>query len=181
MRIAKKILCGLGGLLALILLFIIVCHFNPNIATSIGNKLNNDSTETLTSEGEENNNLSDEVLFVSTTVTIGETPLAEASSDDNSLTIPSNVAGLTGYTPVIATGTEITDSKAEEIAKEVSKGNTGESLTFDESIYPYYGIINDTQKSLYKQIYANANDELKHFAPAVDATNTDLNNAFTEV
>jgi hypothetical protein len=108
--------------------------------------------------------------------------MAEASEEsEEGLTIPSNVASLTGYTPVVATGTEVTDNKATQITKEVSKGNTGQDLTFDESIYPYYGIINDTQKALYKQIYANANDELKHFAPVTDVTTSDLNNAFTAV
>jgi transglutaminase-like putative cysteine protease len=180
MRIAKKLLCGLGGLLAVILLFVLFCHFNPKVTETIGNKLDNNSSPY--NGGQVSETLSDDVLFVSTTVTIGNVPLAGTSdADTDGLTIPSNVASLAGYTPVIATGTEITDSKAEQIAKEVSKGNTGSSLSFDESIYPYYGIINDTQKTLYKQIYANANDELNHFAPATDVTSTDLNNAFTAV
>jgi hypothetical protein len=170
MRIVNKILCGLGGILAVILLFILICHLNPNISDNIGDKTNSAS------------NTSDEILQISTTVTIGELPMSEGeSNDDGSLVIPSNVAGLTGYTPVIATGTEITENKAESIKKEISKGNTGDDLTFDESIYPYYGIINDTQKALYRQIYANANDELKYFSLATEATNTDLNNAFTAV
>jgi hypothetical protein len=175
MRIVNKILCGLSGVLAVILLFVLLCHLNPNIAPAIGDKITKESSTQELSLADDNDSLQ-----VSTTVTFGETPLSDSSSEDG-LTIPSNVASLAGYVPVIATGTEVTDSKAAEIKKSVSKGNTGENLTFDESIYPYYGIINDTQKALYRQIYANADGEIKHFSPVTDATSTDLTNAFTAV
>jgi len=36
MRIVEKILYGFGGLLALILLFIAICHYNPELAEKIG-------------------------------------------------------------------------------------------------------------------------------------------------
>ena len=36
MRIVEKVLYGFGGLLALILLFIAICHYNPELAEKIG-------------------------------------------------------------------------------------------------------------------------------------------------
>lgn len=36
MRIVEKVLYGFGGLLALILLFIAICHYNPGLAAKIG-------------------------------------------------------------------------------------------------------------------------------------------------
>ena len=36
MRIVEKVLYGFGGLLALILLFIAFCHYNPELAVKIG-------------------------------------------------------------------------------------------------------------------------------------------------
>ncbi len=38
MRIVEKLLYGIGGLLALYLLFIAFCHYNPNVGT--GNRRN---------------------------------------------------------------------------------------------------------------------------------------------
>lgn len=187
MRIVEKALYGFGGLLALILLFIALCHYNPELAEKIGAVI---TAKAASDTGK--NYMGDSGAY--TTVTFGELPAAEKTktasaaenkqSEDNTdakLNIPKKVAGLTGYVPVKATGTEISQNKADEIAKQLSKGKTGADLTFDTDIYPYYGIINDTQKSLYRQIYANADALNKHFAPVTDITANDLKNAFTSV
>ena len=208
MRIVEKVLYGFGGLLALILLFIAFCHYNPELAVKIGADLKANAGEANV-ESYDNT-----VQMVNTTVTLGQLPAAqnvraaqnggapeqtnlvntpqqtketraadddEGETSDSKLKIPDKVAGLTGYIPVKATGTEITQDKADEIAKELSKGETGSNLKFDEEIYPYYGMINDAQKAVYRQIYANANDQNKHFAPVQDITANDLKNAFTSV
>lgn len=201
MRIVEKVLYGFGGLLALILLFIAVCHYNPELAAKIGAVQKADAAADV-------ENHVNEVLMVNSTVTLGELPAAEnaralaenaltgdsaaakntrsadGADDGNTeskLSIPQKVAGLSGYIPVRATGTEITQTKADEIAKELSKGETGSKLTFDGEIYPYYSIINETQRAVYRQIYANANAQNKHFAPVEDITANDLKNAFTSV
>lgn len=203
MRIVEKILYGFGGLLALILFFIAICHYNPGLALKLGADLKADAEEA---------NFGDyvnESVTANTTVTLGEFPAAQntRSAGENTLTnstapadntrsvddadttenaesklsVPGKVAGLSGYIPVKATGTEITQTKADEIAKELSKGETGSNLTFDTEMYPYYGMLNDTQKALYRQIYANADAQNKHFAPVEDITANDLKNAFTSV
>jgi len=180
MRIVEKILCGFGGLLALILLFIAVCHYNPELAVRMGVDL---KAEAETADHVEN------AFVVGTTVTVGSLPAAENTrtgdtssvDEENRLKVPGKVAGLTGYIPVKATGTEISQTKADEIAKELNKGETGSSLTFDNDLYPYYAIINETQRAVYRQIYANANAQNKHFAPVEDITANDLKNAFTSV
>lgn len=200
MRIVEKVLYGFGGLLALILLLIAICHYNPELTAKIGAEQKADAHV--------ENHVND-LLMVNTTVTLGELPAAEnvqartenaptgsnvtagstratddADTEENAesrLKIPGKVAGLSGYIPVRATGTEISQTKADEIAKELSKGETGSSLTFDGSIYPYYDIINETQRAVYRQIYANANAQNKHFAPVEDITANDLKNAFTSV
>jgi hypothetical protein len=211
MRIVEKILYGLCGLLALILLFVALCHYNPELSSKIGSMLENkaggndvestgeistsgtnnaDNTEASSVEAQSEESESDETeteeLGINITVTVGTLPAAESAdsedaTEEDRLTIPSKVAGLTGYIPVKATGTEITQTRADEIKSTLGKGNTGDNLEFNEEIYPYYGIINDTQKTIYKQIYANADDELKRFAPATDVTANDVRNAFTAV
>ncbi|MDE7273634.1 MAG: hypothetical protein K2N95_11325 [Lachnospiraceae bacterium] len=200
MRIVEKILYGFGGLLALILLFIGVCHYNPELTKMMGAELKVEA---------ESGNHTDEIFMVNTTVTIGELPAAQnihtvtesalagnpaltgdartvddsgtEESSESKLNVPGKVAGLSGYIPVKATGTEISQSRADEIAKELSKGETGSGLTFDGDIYPYYAIINEKQRAVYRQIYANANAQNRHFAPVEDITANDLKNAFTSV
>lgn len=203
MRIVEKVLYGFGGLLALILLFIAVCHYNPELAVKIGANRKADAAETEMESDIRDANV------VNTTVTLGTLPAAQntrtpeesaltgsvastgnartadnADTDESAesrLKVPGKVAGLSGYIPVKATGTEITQTRADEIAKELSKGETGSSLTFDSDLYPYYAIINETQRALYRQIYANANAQNRHFAPVEDVTANDLKNAFTSV
>lgn len=203
MRIVEKVLYGFGGLLALILLFIAVCHYNPELAVKIGANRKADTAEAETVSDRR------DALVVNTTVTLGTLPAAQntrtpeagaltgsvastgntravdnADTDESAesrLKVPGKVAGLSGYIPVKATGTEITQTRADEIAKELSKGETGSSLTFDSDLYPYYAIINETQRALYRQIYANANAQNRHFAPVEDVTANDLKNAFTSV
>ncbi len=196
MRIVEKVLYGFGGLLALILFFIAICHYNPELAVRLGADLKAEAVEAG------NASHVNDVLAVNTTVTLGELPAAAQAKETSALTgdqapdsrakvvdegtedrlkVPEKVAGLSGYIPVKATGTEISQTKADEIAKELSKGETGSSLTFDGEIYPYYAIINEKQRAVYRQIYANANAQNKHFAPVEDITANDLKNAFTSV
>ena len=183
MRIVEKVLYGFGGLLALILLFIALCHYNPELAVKLGAAITVDAEEKTAPVPDRM------ALAANTTVTLGQLPAAEntrsaESEQDNAeekLNIPGKVAGLTGYIPVKATGTEITQTKADEIAAELGKGETGSGLTFDAEMYPYFEMLNDTQKSLYRQIYANADAQNKHFAPVTDITANDLKNAFTSV
>ena len=202
MRIVEKLLYGVGGLLALILLFIALCNHNPDIATNIGERLgktDENVDEMLEAEMPEANmsEMGMPILgrngetrtgnyVIKTTVTQGEQPAAESPNSDDEeaeehLNIPNKVAALTGYIPIKSTGTEITQAKADEILATLSKGKTGEGLTFDEEFYPYYGMINETQKALYRQLYANANDMQKNFSPVTDITANDLKNAFTAV
>lgn len=197
MRIVEKLLYGVGGLLALILLFIALCSRNPDIALKIGERLGktDENVEEALEAGTPDAGVSETGrdgeartgnYVIKTTVTQGEQPAAESPNSDDEevekqLNIPKKVAALTGYIPIKSTGTEITQAKADEILETLGKGKTGEGLTFDEEFYPYYGMINETQKALYRQLYANANDMEKNFSPVADITANDLKNAFTAV
>lgn len=181
MRIVEKLLYGIGGLLALILLFIALCSRNPGIAVKIGERLG--KTDENMEDVEEDPVGS---YAIKTTVTQGEQPAAESpdpedEEEEKPLDIPKKVAALTGYIPVKSTGTEVSQAKADEILETLGKGKTGDGLTFDEEFYPYYAMLNETQKALYRQIYANADDMQKNFSPVTDITANDLKNAFTAV
>jgi len=203
MRIVEKVLYGFGGLLALMLLFIAFCHYNPEFTEKIGSMLEEDTLQVEAKAVSDDD--MDAPMTLNRTYTVGELPGAGApsgadssaaqASDENKskaaqpddeaeekLNIPSKVAGLTGYIPVVATGTEITQTKADEIASTLSKGETGDKLQFDERMYPYYYMLKDNQKALYRQIYANADSQNKRFAPVQeDTTANDVKNAFTAV
>ena len=201
MRIVEKLLYGIGGLLALILFFILLCHFNPNITAKLGNSMAGQEQTTAVPDAATTADIS--ALPTQTTSTSQSTPdvvnvAAQIPQDDgistqlsgeggyqapdeNSINVPGKVSGLNGLEVVEGKGTEITDHKAQELKQTLGKGNTGEGLTFDEVIYPYYQMLNDTGKALYRQIYANAQDLRKSFAPVETISPAQLRNAFMAV
>lgn len=177
MRIIGKLLYMICGALAFVIIFIAFCSQNPEITKQMG--------KMFSKEGSVGNENSASEEYVTATATRNDQPAAEASASDNegeeNLNIPSNVAQLTGYIPVQPSGATVTQAKADEIASSLSKGETGEGLAFDEEFYPYYAMLNDAQKAIYRQIYANANAMIKNFAPAETIMSSDLKNAFTAV
>lgn len=60
-------------------------------------------------------------------------------------------------------------------------GSTGNEYTFDSLYYPYYSNLDDEEKPLYKQIYANAFDFNKDFNPIVDIYKDDISRVFEAV
>ncbi len=99
------------------------------------------------------------------------------------ISVPDEVAGRTGgEDDLSADVSTLDDATAERLEKELSEGNTGEGLVFDPIIYPYYQMLDDASKSLYRQIYANAPDLFDDFkAVRSDVTPGQLRNAFTAV
>ena len=67
--------------------------------------------------------------------------------------------------------TDITDpQEAQTITDTVPLGETGEDAEFDELFYPYYHMLGEKEKKLYKQIYANANAQTAEFRPVEECT-----------
>ncbi len=66
---------------------------------------------------------------------------------------------------------DITDDKeASEIVDNTGFGELGEDAEFDPLYYPYYQMLKDDGKSLYKQIYANCNAMIPEFKPVKNCT-----------
>ena len=63
---------------------------------------------------------------------------------------------------LISNGELISDS---DLASLQDSDIKGQDKTFDTTYYPYYGFLQDNQKSLYKQIYANVNELSTTFIP----------------
>jgi hypothetical protein len=210
MKIIQKILNLIGILLFLMVFFIILCNFNPSISKNIGQLLkqynigtgsvsgnnvsgNNPSSgsgasQTPSSQNTQSGSAASTASAVATSFASSsgglQTPSAgsgyQAPSEQN-LQIPSSVSGRTGYTPVQGSGQQIDSGSAKSTAQQVGTGDTGEKLSFNETTYPYYSMLSENLKKLYKQIYANANGLNKTFTPVISVTPDQLKNAFTAV
>ena len=104
----------------------------------------------------------------------------EAPPEEN-LQVPSDVAGKTGYEEITDSGHEATDQEAKKIEDELSCGETGDDLEFDELYYPYYYMLDDSGKHLYRQICANACALNDKFKPVETCTPSKLKNVFEAV
>ncbi len=94
---------------------------------------------------------------------------------------PSAVAGKNGYEPVQGTNSEIDDEEAALLQNEIDQGQTGDGLTFDALYYPYYTMLDEPGKHLYRQIYANAMALNDRFSPVEDVSVNSLRNIFAAV
>lgn len=94
--------------------------------------------------------------------------------DISALEIPSEVANLTGYEPIAETEVSVDDPTADEIEDTLGPGETGDDLTFDALFYPFYHMLNDKEKHLYRQVVANANALIDRFSPIEDCNKGEL-------
>ena len=100
---------------------------------------------------------------------------------ESSIHVPQGVSGRTGYEEPKETRRDITDKEADDLINSLGYGETGDDLSFDELYYPYYYMLDDDGKSLYKQIYANAKALNKSFAPIVTCTPDEVKDVFSAV
>ena len=67
--------------------------------------------------------------------------------------VPQGKSSYAAFDPEII---ELTDEGlARQAMNSVDYGELGDGLNFDSTFYPYYNMLNDGGKSLYRQIYAN--------------------------
>jgi hypothetical protein len=100
------------------------------------------------------------------------------SPENGSVSAPAEVSGKSGYEPVSDEQEQIADKDAQTLKNQLSTGSLGSDLSFNEELYPYYAMLDDKLKNLYKQIYSNANQLVTSFAPAEDVDTTELKTAF---
>lgn len=193
MRIVEKLLYGVGGLLALVLLFILLCHFKPELAENLGETLKanaKESEQQITQEVvplEENSSVKDQLgSFEEATAPDGTVVLpiaadAYTAPGESKLSIPDWGEAKCGLEQIEAKGTQITETQAQTVMDELGIGNAGRGLDFSSEMYPYYHMLDMTGKAVYRQIYANANALISDFAPAEAISAKLLENVFTAV
>lgn len=201
MKIVKILLAILGVLSAALLALILVCHFRPGTSDAISDFLYRGGTSG-TKEADIGE-AAETVPEAETGTEDGPIPLQETGSgsiedipaglrpantgtgyetpDEGSIAPPAELTEKTGYEPIQDTGEEIPKSEAEQLKETLGYGNLGEGLTFDETMYPYYHMLDDVPQSLYRQIYANANDLTRAFVPVELVSPAQLKSTFAAV
>ena len=101
--------------------------------------------------------------------------------DRETVQAPQELSDKAGYTPVTDTTTQLDSEEADKIEEELSTGESGEGLSFDSLMYPYYQMLDETGQALYRQIYANADKLNKTFKPCRDITVNNLKTVFEAV
>ena len=101
--------------------------------------------------------------------------------NQSEIVVPENVSGRNGYQQIQENREPIDDEAAEELQDQIDTGYMGDGLDFDSVRYPYYAMLDDRGKHIYRQIYANADAMTKQFSPVENITSGDLKNAFTAV
>lgn len=149
-------------------------------------------------ENEENAGNTDSVEAEETTlldaVEQAITPLVTISSDETTIEPvstsdmeeftynPEVVYDRSSYAELDPDIIELPSQKqAEQIANTTGYGETGEDLDFNADFYPYYNMLDDNSKALYRQIYANANALNKSFRPIVQTNMKELRNVIESV
>ncbi len=183
MRIVEKLLFGIGGLLALVLLFVCICHFNPQLSSMLGDTISVRAEENIVEEEPEVEETTPTATPVPTDDGIVKDYTIEqyVAPEIEDLNIPKSMLGRNLYIPIDNTGVWVDDSYVEDNYKRVGYGKTGEGLDFPKEMYPYYHMLNDTTKALYRQIYANSYALTKYFVPVEPVNAQQLKNAFMAV
>ncbi|MCR5684940.1 MAG: hypothetical protein K6G81_05890 [Lachnospiraceae bacterium] len=208
MNVFWKIIKILAAILALLLICIGLYTFVPSFKNGLdslvtGKKVAADDEEEPSSDADPGTEYSDPYVQPAqsseeteeksdVTYVEPETPREYLSSDiDNGYVSPSQeeifipdemklrIGGLESITPDIK---KLSDERAKELEEELDYGDVGDGLEFDPLMYPYYRMLDDQSKHLYRQIYANACILKDHFkAVETNVTGTQLNNAFIAV
>lgn len=97
------------------------------------------------------------------------------------ITVPEQVSGRTGYQQIQEERQQIEDEEARLLENQLTHGQTGDGLIFDAVYYPYYGMLDEKGRHLYRQIYANADALNQAFAPVEQISASQLRNVFSAV
>ncbi len=89
---------------------------------------------------------------------------------------------LSDYSMPTANVIEIeTPEQVQSVISDISMGNTAKDMSFAKEYYPYYNMLTDKCKQLYKQIYGNSMEQRDVFLPVVKATPDQWKNALMSV
>lgn len=174
---------GIAVLCLLLCGGILVFALNPDMTSSLAQKLYGNTVDMPpgteeTREGQTSGNGNISVTLPNGMP--GEMNGYVAPSMDQ-MQIPEDVSGRTGFTPVQPEEQQIPDQEAQNLKETLGSGETGEGLSFSAEEYPYYQMLSENQQSVYRQIYANAQNLTEKFAPEKTVSASDVKTAFEAV
>ena len=174
---------GIAVLCLLLCGGILVFALNPDMTSSLAQKLYGNTVDMPpgteeTGEGQTSGNGNISVTLPNGMP--GEMNGYVAPSMDQ-MQIPEDVSGRTGVTPVQPEEQQIPDQEAQNLKETLGSGETGEGLSFSAEEYPYYQMLSENQQSVYRQIYANAQNLTEKFAPEKTVSASDVKIAFEAV
>lgn len=168
MKILKRILYFILALIMLLCAVILICAFHPTLTDSLAELI-----------AREHRAEDDFTVSVDVDDTEAEGVYVPPAQED--VTSPESVRGKSGYVPVQENGEQITDADAESIQQGLDTGKTGDDMSFDAEYYPYYNMLDGGQRTLYRQIYANAQSLTTSFVPVVTVTVEQAKDVFEAV
>lgn len=184
MKIVNKIMIGIAVICLLLCGGLLVFALNPDMTNSLAQKLYGNATDAATGT-EETGGGQDTGNGSNISVTLpngmpGEMNGYVAPALDQ-MQIPEDVGGKTGFQPIQPEEQQIPDQEAQTLEETLGSGETGEGLSFSAEEYPYYQMLAENQQSVYRQIYANAQNLTEKFAPEKTVSASDVKMAFEAV
>ena len=101
--------------------------------------------------------------------------------NESDIIVPGDVSGKNGYIQIQGDAQQVDDATADNLQNQLDVGFTGDGLTFDALYYPYYAMLDEEGKHVYRQIYANADAVFPVFMPVEEVTAAQLRNIFAAV
>lgn len=178
MKIVNKIMIGIAVICLLLCGGVLVCALNPDMTSSLAQKLYGNAADTATGDGQTSG--SGNISVTLPNGMPGEMNGYVAPSLDQ-LQIPEDVDGKNGFQPIQPEEQQIPDQEAQNLEETLSSGETGDDLSFSAEEYPYYQMLTENQQSVYRQIYANAQNLTDKFAPDKTVSASDVKTAFEAV
>ena len=120
-------------------------------------------------------------------VTVTDSDITEIIDDlvdetEEDIYTPEVVTGRSAYAELTPDVREIeSESAAKQIEKTLGYGETGEGLQFDTRYYPYFEMLDDDLKDLYRQVYANTLGYNSAFRPIVNASMSEIKDVIESV
>lgn len=202
MKIVRGLLYFTAGFFILLCILVAVCAFRPDLSERIAEVLYPGKRQTVTAEtdgglpepeaavgvgkdhGEES---SDRQQSNVESAENEEFPEKEPGMeekiasdyippDQSEIVPPEKVAGRNGYQQIEGQQEQVDETAAREIENRVDTGYTGDDLEFDGLYYPYYAMLNEKGRHIYRQIYANVGELYQTFAPVEAVTSGELKN-----
>lgn len=185
MKIIKRILFGIVGVVLAASLGILICALNPSLTNSLAQKIQamqsgptgDGQSGTSGAETRAPGVLPESVPGINADWFEDRENKGYLLPGQEPGNPPAEVNGLTGYQPVSEDAQQVLEEESDTLAP----GELGEGLFFDEIYYPYYAMLDTDMRRLYNQIFANASQLITSFTPVEDVDLDRLKRVFEAV